>query len=72
MTIEHSVVEKINQRVYHDYPEMAGSRPSVNQDGKRCTLVYKAKVQTPAGSMSRVVRVIADENGKVVRISTSK
>jgi hypothetical protein len=72
MAIENSAVEKINQRVYREYPEMRGARPSVSQGENRCTLVYKAKVQTPAGSMSRVVRVVADENGRVVRISTSK
>ena len=72
MTIEHSAVEKITQRVYRDYPEMRGARPSVTPGGKHNTLVYKARVQTPAGPMARIVRVVADENGRIVRISTSK
>ncbi len=72
MSIESSAVEKINQRVVREYPEMRGVRPSVSSDGKHVTLVYKARVQTPAGPMSRVVRVTADENGRVARISTSK
>jgi hypothetical protein len=72
MSIDSSAVEKINQRVIREYPEMRGERPSVSSDGNRVTLVYKAKVQTPAGPMSRVVRVVADENGRVMRISTSK
>lgn len=72
MPIDNSAVEKINQRVYRDYPEMRGTRPSVTQGDNRCTLVYKARVSTPAGPMARVVRVVADEGGRVVRISTSK
>ena len=72
MPIDNGCVEKINQRVYREYPEMRGTRPSVSQDGDRCTLVYKARVQTPAGPMARVVRVAADLSGRVVKISTSK
>ncbi|MBN2085563.1 MAG: hypothetical protein JW748_10105 [Anaerolineales bacterium] len=72
MSIENSAVEKISQRVYREYPEMRGTRPSITSGDKRCTLVYKARVQTPAGTMSRVVRVVTDENGRVAKISTSK
>jgi hypothetical protein len=72
MTIDTSAVEKISQRVYREYPEMRGARPSVSQGGDRTTLIYKASVQTPAGPMARVVRVVADGHGRIVRISTSK
>jgi hypothetical protein len=72
MAIENSTVEKISQRVYREYPEMRGARPSVSQAGDRCTLIYKASVRTPAGPMARVVRVVADERGRIVRMSTSK
>jgi hypothetical protein len=72
MPIDNGCVEKINQRVYREYPEMHGTRPSVTQGDDRCTLVYKARVNTPAGPMARVVRVVADSAGRVVRISTSK
>ena len=72
MAVDNSAVEKINQRVYREYPEMRGTRPSVSQGENPCTLVYKASVHTPAGPMARVVRVVADEHGRVVRVSTSK
>jgi hypothetical protein len=72
MPIESSTVEKINQRVYREYPEMRGARPSITPSGKGYTLVYKATAHTPAGPIARVVRVIADERGKVSRLSTSK
>lgn len=72
MSINSSTLEKINQRVQREYPEMQGARPSITQSGKGYTLVYKATVQTPAGPMPRVVRVVTDEHGKVTRLSTSK
>ncbi len=72
MSLDHSAVEKINQRVYREYPEMRGAHPSISGEGDRFTLVYKGTVSTPAGPMSRVVRVTADANGKILRLSTSK
>jgi type IV secretory pathway VirJ component len=72
MSLDSSAVEKINQRVYREYPEMRGARPSVTSSGKGYTLVYKATAQTPAGPIARVVRVVTDERGKVSRLSTSK
>jgi len=72
MAIDSSTIEKINQRVYREYPEMRGVRPSITPSGKGYTLVYKATAQTPAGPIARVVRVVTDERGKVNRLSTSK
>ncbi len=72
MAIDSSTLEKINQRVVREYSEMRGARPSITPAGKGYTLVYKSTVQTPAGPMARVVRVVTDERGKVTRLSTSK
>jgi hypothetical protein len=72
MSLDSSAVEKISQRVYREYPEMRGARPSVAASGKGYTLVYKATAQTPAGPIARVVRVVTNEHGKVTRLSTSK
>lgn len=72
MSLEHSAIEKITQRVCREYPEMRGVHPSVAESNVRYTLTYKTTAQTPAGPMSRVVRVVTDENGKVLRLSTSK
>ena len=72
MALDSSEMEKINQRVYREYPEMRGVRPAVTAGGGHHTLVYKAMIQTPAGPMQRVVRVVADDNGRIERLSTSK
>lgn len=70
--MDNATVEKISQRVYRQYPEMRASRPSVSGSGGHYTLVYRGTVQTPAGAMARVVRVVADEKGRVLKMSTSK
>jgi hypothetical protein len=72
MSLEHSAIEKITQRVCREYPEMRCVRPSVSESNDRFTLIYKTTAQTPAGPISRVVRVVADKRGKVLRLSTSK
>ena len=72
MTLDSGAMEKINQRVIREYPEMRGVRPSVASSGDRYTLTFKGTVDTPAGKMARIVRVVADAGGRVLRISTSK
>ncbi len=72
MGLDADALEKINQRVYREYPELRGVRPGVASSADRYTLTYKGTVETPAGQMARIVRVSADEKGRVLRISTSK
>jgi hypothetical protein len=72
MSLPSSIVDVISQRVASEYPEMRGIRPAVSAEGGRYSLVYKTAVSTPAGKLSRIVRVVADEKGKVLRMSTSK
>ena len=72
MGLDAVALEKIHQRVCREYPEMQGVRPTAAESGGRYTLTYKGAVETPAGKMARIVRVSADENGRVLRISTSK
>jgi hypothetical protein len=72
MTLDSNAMEKINQRVAREYPEMRGVHPSVASSGDRYTLTYKGTVDTPAGKLARIVRVVADASGRVLRLSTSK
>jgi hypothetical protein len=72
MALDSAEMEKINQKVYREYPEMHGVRPAVTTSGGRHTLVYKTMVLTPAGPMQRVVRAVADDKGHIERLSTSK
>lgn len=69
---------KVNRHVAKKFPELKGARPSVKrQGGKKSSpnflLVYKGTAELPGGrTMNRVVRVVADEAGKIIRLSTSR
>lgn len=69
----------ISRQVAREFPEMSGVRPTVQEQWaprsghKRYLLKYKNIVRLPGGGeMKRVVRVTADEDGQVLRMSTSR
>jgi hypothetical protein len=82
MSLSSSQIESIARQVYRQFPEIKDARPAVqNQagaktpgaDGNRFVLTFKGKGQGPGGqSIVRIVRVVADERGKVLKISTSR
>lgn len=60
--------------VYRQFPEVKGSSPSVKAlPGDKFQLIFHGKVQTEDGkSLPRTVRVVADENGKILKLTTSR
>ena len=77
--MNRDAIDKINRKVSKQFPELKSVRPSVRSQSKstnklqKFTLTYKGKAALPNGrTISRIVRVVADENGKVIRMSTSK
>jgi hypothetical protein len=77
--MDQSIVTKLSRKVARDFPEMKGVRPTVrrqstSKDGcQRYTLTYKGKAVLPGGhKINRIVRVVADERGQIIKISTSK
>ena len=75
--MERDLIRTISRKVIQRFPEMRNVRPNVKREhtnsGLRFRLTYKAKVEIPGGrSMKRVVHVLVDERGKVLRMSTSK
>ena len=74
-----SLIAKLNRQVTEKFPEMKGVNQSVRRSSQtkngdqRYTLTYKGKADLPGGrKISRIVRVVADEEGRIIRISTSK
>ncbi len=72
-------IAKITQKVTNTYPEMRGAKPSLRKRDStgskpHCyVLTYKGQVSLPGSkTMKRVVRVVVDHKGKIVRMSTSK
>jgi hypothetical protein len=77
--MDREAIDRVNRKVSRQFPEMKSIRPSVKAESKasnnkqKFSLTYKGKANLPNGrTISRVVRVVADENGKVLRMSTSK
>jgi hypothetical protein len=72
--VKKEAVEKITRTVVRQFPEMDGVRPAVkSQKGPRYLVTFKGAVELPDGkTMVRIVRVVADEKGDVIRMSTSR
>ncbi len=60
--------------VYRQFPELKGTNPTVKElPGDKYQLIFHGKALTENGkSLPRTVRVVADENGRVLKLSTSR
>ena len=82
MSLTTAQIESIAQQVHRQFPEIQDLHPAVqNQPGakaagaavERFVVTFKGRGQGPGGkTIPRIVRVIADERGKIVKISTSR
>jgi hypothetical protein len=77
--MDKGTLEQVSRHVAKKFPEMAGVRPTIRRQGNSSSddacfvLTYKGKAELPGGrKMSRIVRVVANESGRVIRMSTSK
>ena len=76
--MDQGIIEKITKKVTRQFPEMQGVRPAIRQhatrnNGEQFTLTYKGTANLPGGkTMKRIVRVVADPKGKVIRMSTTR
>lgn len=82
MALSTAQIESIATQIYRQFPEVRDTRPVVqNQPGakgpasseNRYLLTFKGRGQGPGGqTINRIVRVVADGRGKVVKVSTSR
>ncbi len=83
MALSTAQIESIASQVYRQFPEVKDARPSVQSQvaakapgsstDSRYLLTFKGRGQGPGGqTINRIVRVVADARGKVVKISTSR
>ncbi len=77
--MDPDAVAKVGRQVARSFPEMAGVRPTVKHqplpggEGDQYLLTFKGKAELPGGKqLTRIVRVVADDRGRIVRISTSR
>jgi hypothetical protein len=77
--MDPKLVEKISKRVYSKFPEVAGKKPSIKQsktaaaDHANYVLTYNATSKDIRGNpIPRLVRVVADIKGRIIKMSTSR
>jgi hypothetical protein len=71
-------LSKINKQVGRQFPELDGVEPKVQvqhtpDENRQFLLTYHGSAELPGGKrLKRIVRVVADVAGHVIRISTSR
>ncbi len=75
--LQSKLIDKISQEVYQKHPDLKGVKPKITpREGEKSSdtlLIYQKKVSGPCGKkINRIVRAVADEKGKIKKISTSK
>jgi len=67
-------LEKICQHIYKQYPYIKGHIPSVSKQGTdRYLLIFSNPGKTPDGmSIQQRIRVVATENGQIIKTSMSR
>lgn len=81
MALSMRQIEVIARKVYGQFPELDGVRPAVQAQAAAKTptgisqfvLIFRGAGRgTDGQAIPRIVRVVADERGQVVKISTSR
>jgi hypothetical protein len=79
--MNRNTIQKIAKNIYRQFPEVAGSEPRVTPkaqakslaDGATYLLTFSGKGKNPKGkTIARTVRVTANANGKILKVSTSR
>lgn len=79
--MNQKLINQISKTIYQKFPELNGSRPNVKQDVQakslqavsKYVLTYKGITVDAGGrKFPRQVRVVADQEGEILRVSTSR
>ncbi|MBN2502163.1 MAG: hypothetical protein JXB38_15370 [Anaerolineales bacterium] len=79
--MNRNTVRKIAKNIYRQFPEVEGSEPRVTPKAQAKSLTgdatylltFTGSGKNPAGkTISRTVRVTANANGKILKVSTSR
>jgi hypothetical protein len=83
MSLSASQIDKISRQIYSQFPEIRDARPLIQgRAGAKSAaagaadqyvLTFRGSGHGPGGqTINRIVRVVADERGKVLKVSTSR
>ena len=71
--MKQEVLNKVTRTVVRQFPEMGGVRPAVKAQGDQYLVTFRGSAELPGGkTMKRIVRVVTDDRGHVLKMSTSR
>ena len=76
--MDAKILSKLNKQVVRSFPELANVKPKVSAQSKSADagtylVTYKGKANLPGGrSIERIVRVVADGRGHILKMTTSR
>lgn len=79
--MEPEFIKSISQEIYRRFPEVAGRKPQIRSQsiphtkstGGTYLLTYQSSVKSDDGqAIQRWVRVVVNNQGKILKISTSR
>jgi hypothetical protein len=79
--MDKKLIGKISEAVYKKFPELKGKKPKVKPEARaksiraenKYVLTFKGYAVDQSGrKFPRNVRVVADQKGKILRMSTSR
>lgn len=79
--MDPKILKSISAQIYRQFPEMAGVQPkarlqagpAARQDSQTYLITFNTRVRLDTGqTMPRWVRVVVNEKGKVLKITTSR
>ena len=70
------IIESICNQVYSQFPDLKGIKPITQKmagpGSGNILVIFKGSTKTASGkNLPRVVRVVANESGKVIKMTTS-
>lgn len=72
--MEKQLLSSICDQIYRKFPEVSGKQPRVQQQPADQTLLIFTGSATAADGrkIARTVRVVVNQSGKIVKVSTSR
>ena len=71
--MDSAAINKVCQSVYARVPALQGVKPKVSAQGSRYLLIFTKTNTLPTGkALEQTVRVVADEEGNIIKMSSSR
>jgi hypothetical protein len=72
--MNQQILASVCEQIYHRFPQISGSRPSVqNRPGSQFLLIFRGSSRSADGrTIAHTIRVVASEAGKIIKVTSSR